>query len=71
MPEDFLEAVDAVGILNLTKVGTGSLVLHASLDQVDGINSCGSGGAGNRTQSKSIHGFQDLDNDSSILGALN
>ena len=45
VPDHLLEAVEAIGVEQLPDVGARPLVLHARLDQVDGVDGGGSGGA--------------------------
>ena len=55
VPDDFLEAVEAVGVHQLADVGACPLVLHARLDEVDGIDGGGAGRASDRAERESVH----------------
>ena len=70
MPDDFLEAVEAVGVHQLADVGACPLVLHARLDEVDGIDGGGAGRASDRAERESVHRLQHLDQHASLIGTL-
>ena len=70
VPDDFLEAVEAVGVHQLADVGACPLVLHARLDEVDGIDGGGAGRASDRAERESVHRLQHLDQHASLIGTL-
>ena len=70
VPHHLLEAVEAVLVQHLAHVGGRPLILHARLDQVDGVHGGGAGGAGDGAQGEAVHGLEDLDHHAAVLGAL-
>ncbi len=70
VPDDLLEAVEAVGVHELPDVGARPLVLHPGLHQVDRVDGGGARRAGDGAQREAVHGLQDLDQDAAVLGAL-
>ncbi len=70
MSEDLLEAIEAVGVHQLPDVGARPLVLHPRLDQVDRVDGRSTGGTSDRTQREPVRGLKYLNDDASILNAL-
>lgn len=58
--QDLFETVQTIAVHDLAYIRAGSLILHACLDQINGINGRRSGGSGNRTQGETIDGLKHL-----------
>ena len=70
VPDDFFEAIKTVSVHQLSDVRASPLILHPSLDQVNGVHSCSTSGTCNGAQGESITRFEDLNQNSSFFRAL-